>query len=41
LIGAAAGAGAQILTRGKSVKVPAESTLRFKLDDPLQLSAAY
>lgn len=39
--GAAAGAGTQILTRGKAVKIPAESTLRFKLDQPLQLSAAY
>jgi hypothetical protein len=39
--GAAAGAGAQILTKGKSVQVPAETTLRFKLDKPLQLQAAY
>jgi hypothetical protein len=39
--GAAAGAGTQILTRGKTVEVPAESTLRFKLDQPLQLRAAY
>jgi hypothetical protein len=39
--GAAAGAGTQILTRGKSVHVPAETTLRFKLDQPLQLQRAY
>ena len=35
--GAAAGAGAQVLTKGKAVKVPAESTLRFRLDQPLEL----
>lgn len=39
--GAGAGAGTQILTRGKNVKVPAETTLRFKLDQPLEMSAAY
>jgi len=39
--GAAAGAGTQILTRGKTVSVPAETTLRFKLDQPLQLQMAY
>ena len=39
--GAAAGAGAQVLTRGKAVEVPAETTLRFKLDQPLELRAAY
>ena len=39
--GGGAGAGTQILTRGKSVKVPAETTLRFKLDQPLMLLAAY
>jgi hypothetical protein len=39
--GAAAGAGTQILTRGKSVHVPAETTLRFRLDQPLQLQRAY
>jgi hypothetical protein len=36
-----AGAGTQVLTRGKTVKVPAETTLRFKLDQPLTLQAAY
>jgi outer membrane lipoprotein SlyB len=39
--GAAAGAGTQVLTRGKAVKVPAESTLRFRLDQPLELQPAY
>lgn len=39
--GAAAGAGTQILTRGKSVHVPPETTLRFKLDEPLRLQPAY
>ena len=38
--GAAAGGTAQVLTRGKEVKVPAESTLRFKLDQPLRLQSA-
>src|SRR5581483_2177053 len=37
--GAAAGGTAQVLTRGKEVKVPAESILRFRLDQPLRLSA--
>lgn len=40
--GAAAGGTAQVLTRGKEVKVPAESTLRFHLEKPLHLqSTAY
>ena len=39
--GAAAGGGAQVLTRGKAVKVPAESKLVFKLEEPLHLQAAY
>src|SRR5207244_8372470 len=34
--GAAAGAGAQVLTRGHSVKVPAESLLTFRLAAPLR-----
>jgi hypothetical protein len=38
--GAAAGGTAQVLTRGKEVKVPAESTLRFKLDKPLRLESS-
>jgi hypothetical protein len=37
--GAAAGGTAQVLTRGKEVKVPAETVLRFRLDKPLHLSA--
>ena len=41
-IGAAAGAGAggtvQVLTKGKTVKVPAETILRFQLDRPLHLN---
>jgi hypothetical protein len=37
--GAAAGGTAQVLTKGKEVKVPAETILRFQLDKPLRLSA--
>jgi hypothetical protein len=37
--GAAAGGGAQVLTRGKEVKVPAETTLNFRLDKPLHLES--
>jgi hypothetical protein len=40
LAGAAAGGATQVLTRGKEVKVPAETTLKFKLDKPLQLRSA-
>jgi hypothetical protein len=40
LIGAAAGAAAQVLTQGKEVRIPAESVLRFKLDEPIHLQAA-
>ena len=36
--GAAGGAGVQILTRGSSVKVPAESLLTFRLQQTLQTS---
>ena len=39
IAGAGAGAAAQVLTRGKEVKVPAESVLTFKLDQPLNLQA--
>jgi hypothetical protein len=35
LVGGGAGAGAQTLTRGKEVHVPAESTLTFRLEQPL------
>jgi hypothetical protein len=41
LAGAAAGTGVEVLTKGKSVQVPAESKLRFKLDQPLRLDQAY
>ncbi len=40
LAGAAAGGAAQVLTKGKEVKVPAESTLKFRLDKPLHLRSA-
>ena len=35
--GAAAGGTAQVLTKGKQVKVPAETVLKFRLDRPLDL----
>ena len=37
LAGGAAGAGAQTLTRGKKLSVPAETTLKFRLEQPLSL----
>jgi hypothetical protein len=37
LVGAAGGAGAQVLTRGRDVRVPAETVLRFMLDRPVTL----
>ncbi len=37
IVGGGAGAAAQVATRGKEVKVPAESVLTFKLDQPLTL----
>ena len=40
LAGGAAGAGGQVLTRGNSVRVPAESLLTFRLERPLVVSAA-
>ncbi len=36
-VGGAGGAGAQVLTKGKQVKVPAESVLTFQLSQPIQL----
>jgi len=36
-VGGAGGAGAQVLTKGKQVKVPAESVLTFQLSRPIQL----
>ncbi len=38
--GAAAGGTAQVLTKGKEVKVPAETTLKFRLDRPLRLQSS-
>ncbi len=38
--GAAVGGTAQVLTRGHEVKVPAETVLTFKLDEPLHLQFA-
>jgi hypothetical protein len=35
--GAGAGAGTEIITQGKAVHVPAETILRFRLDQPLHL----
>ncbi|HXM93797.1 MAG TPA: M48 family metallopeptidase [Candidatus Dormibacteraeota bacterium] len=37
-VGAAGGAGAQVLTKGKEVIIPAETTLKFKLDQPVTLA---
>lgn len=39
ILGGAAGGGAQVLTRGKEVKVPAETLLTFRLDQPVQLNS--
>jgi hypothetical protein len=39
MAGAAAGGTAQVLTKGKEVKIPAETTLRFRIDQPLNLRA--
>ena len=36
--GGAAGAGTEVLTKGDSVRVPAETVLTFRLDSPLQLN---
>jgi len=38
--GAASGAGAQVLTRGGAVRVPSESVLTFRLDQPLYVGAS-
>jgi hypothetical protein len=40
-IGAAGGAGAVVLTKGKEVRVPAETVLNFKLDTDLRLEPAF
>jgi hypothetical protein len=39
LIGAADGAATQMLTKGRDVKVPADTVLRFLLDKPVTLRA--
>jgi hypothetical protein len=36
--GGAAGAGAQVLTKGEKVHVPAESVLTFRLNSPLRVN---
>ena len=36
-VGAAGGAAAQVLTRGKEVRIPAETVLTFRLDQPIRL----
>jgi len=41
LAGAAGGAGAQTLTRGKEIRVPAESLLTFRLDQPLEVGGRH
>ena len=38
--GAGAGAGTQIVTRGASIRIPAETILTFRLDAPLRVDAA-
>ncbi len=38
--GAAAGGGVQVLTKGKEIRVPAETVLNFRLDRPLHLREA-
>ncbi|MGE5114543.1 MAG: hypothetical protein ACM3JB_27090 [Acidobacteriaceae bacterium] len=37
ILGGAGGAGAQVLTRGHEINVPAETVLNFKLDQPIYL----
>jgi hypothetical protein len=39
LVGSAGGAGAQVLTRGRDVQVPAETLLTFRMDKPVSLQA--
>jgi hypothetical protein len=36
--GGAAGAGAQTLTRGEAIRVPAETVISFRLEQPLQMA---
>jgi hypothetical protein len=37
IAGAGAGAGTQVLTRGNAIRIPAETVLTFRLDQPLDL----
>jgi outer membrane lipoprotein SlyB len=37
IAGAAAGGGVQVLTKGHEIRVPAETVLNFRLDQPLHL----
>jgi hypothetical protein len=39
-VGAAGGAGVQVLNKGKDVRVPAETLLKFTLNKPASLQAA-
>jgi hypothetical protein len=39
--GAAAGGGVEVLTKGHSIRVPAETMLNFRLDRPLELREAH
>jgi len=40
LAGAAAGAGAQVLTKGNEVRVPSETTLTFRIDQPVYMNTS-
>jgi hypothetical protein len=40
IAGAAAGGGTQVLTKGQDIRVPAETELTFRLDQPLELREA-
>jgi hypothetical protein len=38
LAGGAAGGGAEVLTKGQAVRIPAETVLEFRLEQPLQIA---
>jgi outer membrane lipoprotein SlyB len=38
--GAAAGGSVQVLTKGREIRVPAETVLNFRLEEPLHLHEA-
>ena len=40
IAGGAAGAGTQVLTHGRTINIPAESVLKFKLNQPLELRSS-